>query len=98
LSSWKKGYLIERANIAATKIYSVIKDAKGPIVSSRRALRFSAREIYIQLFHFAGYRGGDWNQRLLLDQIEKRFSLHITEFSIEESKLGPDETGTFTRR
>jgi hypothetical protein len=95
----EEGLFDRAANTAAPKIYSVIKDAKGPIISQQASFAlFSRGEIYIQLFHFAGLsRAGMWDQRLLLNQIEKRtFPYIITEFSIEESKLGADELERFT--
>lgn len=87
------------ANRASAKIYGLIKEPPGPILSQQGSFPLFCRgEIYLQLFHFSGLsRTGLWDQRALLGEIEKRtFPYVITEFPFEHSEGGSDGKERFT--
>jgi uncharacterized membrane protein YhaH (DUF805 family) len=84
---------------AAAKIYPMIDDGSGPILSQQGSFSlFTRGEIYVQLFHFAGLsRVGLWDQRPLLKDIDNRlFSWVITEFPIEEAARTSTDRERFT--
>ncbi len=87
------------ANRASSKIYSLIRERSGPVLSQQNSFSlFSRGEIYVQLFHFSGLsRAGMWDQRPLLNEIDKRgFCCVITEFPIETSPLSDSDNERFT--
>jgi len=87
------------SNRAAERIYPLLTEGSGPILSQQGSFPlFSRGEIYIQLFHFTAMsRVGLWDQRLLLKEIEDHtFSWVITEFPIEDSITNSDDQERFT--
>jgi hypothetical protein len=95
----EEGSYIRAANRAYPEIYRTIEAAPGPILSQQGSFPLFARgEIYVQLFDFAGLsRTGLWNQRYLLDEIEKQtFSYVITQFPIHESTGEGEDRERFT--
>jgi hypothetical protein len=87
------------ANRAAPKIYSLINDRTGPVLSQQGSFALFGRgEIYIQLFHFAGLsRAKMWNQEPLLDAIQKKtFCCVITEFPLTISTISDTNNERFT--
>jgi hypothetical protein len=87
------------ANRASSKIYSMINERSGPVLSQQNSFSlFSRGEIYVQLFHFSGLaRAGMWDQRPLLNEIDKQeFCCVITEFPIEKSVLSDTDNERFT--
>lgn len=96
---WEEGLHDRAANKASARIYGLIKEPPGPILSQQGSFPLFCRGgIYLQLFHFAGLsRTGLWDQRLLLKEIEKRtFPYVITEFPFEQSTGGSDGKERFT--
>ncbi len=86
-------------NRAAEKIYPVIQEGSGPILSQQASFALFGRgEVFLQLMHFSAMsRVGLWDQKLLLTEIDKRtFSWVITEFPIEEGILNDDDIERFT--
>jgi hypothetical protein len=87
---------------AAQKIYPMLQQGSGPILSQQGSFAlFSRGEIYTQLFHFTGLaRVGLWDQRPLLKEIENhKFSWVITEFPLEgaaRESLDEDAAERFT--
>jgi hypothetical protein len=84
---------------AAKKIFPILKEEPGPILSQQGSLALFARgEIYVQLFHFTGLsRVGQWDQQHLLNLIEKRiFPFVVTEFAIDTDDLSADDLERFT--
>jgi hypothetical protein len=84
---------------AAQKVYPLIKEHAGPILSQQGSFALFARgRIYIQLFHFTGlYRSGLWDENLLVKRIDDRiFSWIITEFPLENPDLSADDRERFT--
>jgi hypothetical protein len=84
---------------AAKKIFPILKEEPGPIVSQQGSFALFARgEIYVQLFHFTGLsRVGLWDQQHLLNRIEKRiFPFIVTEFAIDTDDLSADDLERFT--
>jgi hypothetical protein len=84
---------------AAKKIFPILKEEPGPILSQQGSLALFARgEIYVQLFHFTGLsRVGQWDQQHLLNLIEKRiFPFVVTEFAIDTNDLSADDLERFT--
>ncbi|NLT66140.1 MAG: glycosyltransferase family 39 protein [Acidobacteria bacterium] len=95
----EEGLYNRAANRAAEKIYPLIKGTPGPILSQQGSFALFGRgEIYIQLFHFTALsRAGVWDQRHLLNDIERRkFPRVITEFAIEEQLSSADDEERFT--
>jgi hypothetical protein len=87
------------ANRAAPKIYSLLKNRQGPVLSQQGSFAlFSRGEIYIQLFHFSGLsRAKMWDQKPFLKSIEKQsFCCVITEFPIEDPVLSETDRERFT--
>jgi len=87
------------ANRAYPEIYRIIEASSGPILSQQGSFPlFTRGEIYMQLFHFTGLsRTGVWDQKHLLDAIEKQtFPYVITEFPVAESNGGADGKERFT--
>ena len=87
------------ANRAYPEIYHILENTSGPILSQQGSFPlFTRGEIYVQLFDFAGLsRMGLWDQKKLVDEIEKQtFSHIITEFPIHESTGGADDLERFT--
>ena len=96
---FEEGLHSRAANRSYHEIYSQLEAASGPILSQQGSFPLFVRgEIYIQLFHFTGlFRAGAWDQKYLLDEIEKQtFSYVITEFPISESAGGYDGWERFT--
>jgi hypothetical protein len=95
----EEGLYNRASNRAYPEIYRTIEASSGPILSQQGSFPlFTRGEIYVQLFDFTGlYYAGLWNQKYLLDEIEKQtFSYVITEFSITESTGGADDRERFT--
>jgi uncharacterized membrane protein YhaH (DUF805 family) len=86
-------------NRAAAKIYPLLRQGSGPILSQQGSFALFARgEIHIQLFHFTAlFRAGVWDQKVLLNEIgEHTFSWVITEFPIEDPVWTADDRERFT--
>ena len=84
---------------AAAKIYPLLREGSGPILSQQGSFALFARgEIYIQLFHFTALsRAGVWDQAMLLKEIDAHaFSWVITEFPIEDPVWTADDLERFT--
>jgi len=95
----EEGLFKNAANRAYPEIYRIIEAPPGPILSQQGSFPlFTRGEIYTQLFDFAGLsRAGLWDQKYLLDEIEKQtFSYFITQFPVHESSGGADERERFT--
>ena len=96
---FEEGLYNRAANRAYPEIYRMLETSPGPILSQQGSFPlFTRGEIHIQLFHFTGlFRAGAWDQKHLLDAIEKRtFQYVITEFPVAESDGGPDDRERFT--
>jgi hypothetical protein len=84
---------------AAEKIYPIVREGSGPILSDQGSFPlFTRGEIYLQPFHFAGLtRAGLWDQNLLIREIDKRiFSWVIIGFDLENPRLSADNIERFT--
>ncbi len=72
---------------AAEKIYPLLQQVPGPILSEQASFAlFSGREPFIQLFDFADFaRRGAWDEGKLIRELEQRnFAWVITEFPVEQ--------------
>jgi hypothetical protein len=95
----EEGLYNTACNRAASRIYPLIEEGSGPILSQQGSFPLFARgEIYVQLFHSTALsRSGIWDQGMLLDKIGKKtFPWVITEFPIESAVLSKDDQERFT--